>query len=81
MRTARLLAVSCSAHGGSAQSPPPDADPPGCRPPLDADPPGHVTCGACWEAPPPARTEGMTHACENITLLQTSFAGGNYIAS
>ena len=22
-------------------------------------------------------TEGMTHACENITLPQTSFAGGN----
>ena len=23
------------------------------------------------------QTEGMRHACENITLPQTSFAGGN----
>ena len=28
--------------------------------------------------PPPTWTEGMTHACENITLPQTSFAGGNH---
>ena len=27
-------------------------------------------------SPPPPPTEGMTHACENITLPQTSFAGG-----
>ena len=26
---------------------------------------------------PPLRTEFLTHACENITLPQTSFAGGN----
>ena len=26
---------------------------------------------------PPPWTEGMTHACENITLPQTSFADGN----
>ena len=37
--------------------------------PLEADPlpgGGH-----------PPWAEGMTHACENIALLQTSFAGGN----
>ena len=50
------------------------------RPPLDADPPGHVTCDACWEANPPPhpypqRIERMTHACDNITLPQTSFVG------
>ena len=28
--------------------------------------------------PYPPWTEGMTQACENITLPQTSFAGGNY---
>ena len=36
-------------------------------------------CDARWEANtrPPPQTEGMTHACENITLPQTLFAGGN----
>ena len=29
------------------------------------------------QPPPPPWTEGMTHACENITLPQTSFADGN----
>ena len=43
---------------------PPDADPPGCRTPLGAD-------------LPPMQTEGMTHACENITMPQTSFVDGN----
>ena len=28
--------------------------------------------------PPPPWTEFLTHATENITLPQTSFAGGNY---
>ena len=45
-------------------------------PTLDADLPCHVTCDACWEAIL-LWTEGMTHTCENITLPQTSFAGGN----
>ena len=27
---------------------------------------------------PPPWTEFLTHACENITLPQTSFAGGKY---
>ena len=42
--------------------------------PLDA---GHVTCDACWEAKPPVNK--MTHTCKNITLPQTSFAGGKII--
>ena len=53
---------------------PSDAEPPGSRPP-----PSYVTCDACWEAnPPPLWTEGLTDACENITLLQTSFAGSKH---
>ena len=46
-------------------------------PPPDADLPCHVTCNACWEAIL-LWTEGVTHTCENITLPQISFAGGNY---
>ena len=80
MRTVPWLTVSCSLPppppprvgrpGGSARpfplnADPPDADFPGGRPP------GHVTCDACWEATPP--TPGMTDACENIALPQTSF--------
>ena len=56
---------------------------PGGRPPtLDADPPGgrppgRMTCDACLEATsPPPTMDRMTGACENITLPQTSFAGG-----
>ena len=45
--------------------------------PLDADHPGHVTCDGCWEAKhPPPHTHTQTNTCENITLPQTSFAGG-----
>ena len=42
-----------------------------------------TTCNACWEIthlpPPPSPlwTEFLTHTSENITLPQTSFAGGN----
>ena len=32
---------------------------------------------ACTEADPTLWTEFLTHASENITLAQTSFAGGN----
>ena len=55
--------------------------PVGCVPPA-------FTCSQCMlgSHPPsqcmlgsqPPRTEGMTHACENITLPQTSFTGGKY---
>ena len=30
-----------------------------------------------WADPLPMWAEGMTHACENITLFQTLFASGN----
>ena len=67
---------------GDCPTPPPQADPPGCRPP-GGRPPSYVTCDACWGAnhhpllpSPPPCTEGMINACENITLPQTSFAGG-----
>ena len=64
---------------------PPEAYPPGCRPPgckppwrqtpLDA---GHVTCDA-WRETTPHPVNRMTHKCKNITLSQTSYAGGNRI--
>ena len=64
MRTACSLTIFCSIRGeGYVQPLPPDADlPSGWRPLLDTDSP-HV--------------DRMTDACENITLHQTSFAGGN----
>ena len=31
------------------------------------------------DADPPLWAEGITHACENITLPQTSFAGCKYL--
>ena len=34
--------------------------------------------GCTWSGTPPC---GQTHACEYITLPQTSFAGGNYVPS
>ena len=36
-----------------------------------------TTCNACWDTIPPW-TEFLIHATENITLPQTSFAGGNH---
>ena len=73
--------VSHVSRGGLPNPSPPQADPPGCRPP-GGRPPSYVTCDACWGAnhhpllPSPPCTEGMINACENITLPQTSFAGG-----
>ena len=57
---------------------PPDQAPPLTRHPLPWDqayPPGPDTPQD--QAPSPLWTEFLTHACENITLPQTSFAGGN----
>ena len=73
----------CSLRSATADLP--DADPVRCRPPPprqipkmqtppDGDPPGYVTCDACWEAT--LLVNRMTHRCKNITLPQTSFAGG-----
>ena len=67
MRTTRLLTVSHVSQGGEGL---PNPQPPRCRP-L-----GHVTCDARWEANPPL-VDRMTDTCENITLPQTSFVGGN----
>ena len=83
MRTARLLTICCRGWGGSIPAPWMQTSlwmqtSPGCRLPWMQTPPGHVSCDACWEAIP-IPTEGMTLACENITLLQTSFTGGNNI--
>ena len=66
MHTARLLTASCSAGGGVCP-------PTGCRHPWRQTPPWRQTS---LDADLPW-TEGMTHACENITLPQTSFERGN----
>ena len=78
MRTVRLLTVShCipCISGGLLNPPPPQADrgevcPSGCRPLC------YLWC-MLWSQPlhPVNR---MTDRCKNITLLQTSFAGGKY---
>ena len=45
--------------------------------PVHTEKPTPFTVHAGKPTPPPLWTEGMTHACENITLPQTSFADGN----
>ena len=72
MHTAYLLTESHSAREGGGLNPQPAQ----MHTHLDADHPGHVTCDARSEANHPLRpwTEGMTDTCENIILLQTSFA-------
>ena len=54
-----------------------DADPPGGRPP-ESDPPGGRPLQKAdpLEAKLRSPVNRMTHASENITLPQTSFAGG-----
>ena len=66
MRTARLLTVSRSARGG------------GLPTSLEADP---LVMWPVMHAgkPTPTPVNRMTHRCKNITLLQTSFAGGKNI--
>ena len=61
MRTARLSTEQGVLH---TQHPLPFTAPPFMMPPAK-------------EAPPPLCTEWLTNTCENITLPQTSFAGGN----
>ena len=74
MRTAR----SSSSGGADLPNPPggrPETDPPGGLPnPLDADPPP-PGADPYRQTPPPVNR----HRCKNITLPQTSFAGGNYL--
>ena len=59
-----------SDSGGGVCLPPPDADP------LDAEPP---LPRGCKQKPVEADPYpcGQTNTCENITLPQTSFTGGN----
>ena len=64
MRTDRLLPISRSMHCSRGGGVPAQ---------------GECTCLGgvpAWRVPPPW-TEFLTHANENITLPQTSFAGGN----
>ena len=60
----------------------------GLHTPLDQHPPGPgppLGPGTPWNQPPPRDqapplwTETLTHATQNITLPQTSFAGGKYV--
>ena len=72
MRTARLLTESRCIPCILGGLPPLDADPhPWRQPPLDAEP---WSCGLWYILQSQKR---MTDACENITLPQTLFAGGN----
>ena len=70
----------------------PYRDPPGQRPPTETplkehrtrnrDPPKeHGTRQSDIQRPPSPWTEWLTRACENITLRQTSFAGGKNLES
>ena len=71
MRTARLLPVSPSMHCSGGGVPGPG----GCTWSGGVYlAPGGVPA----QEPPPLWTEFLTHASENITLSQTSFAGGKY---
>ena len=56
--------------GGLHQATPQSRHPMGADTPPEADTPREQT--------PPLWTEFLTHAYENITLPQTSFAGGKY---
>ena len=63
---------------------PPWADPPQLPPWVWAWKPARHAgippcCKACWDTTTPLWTEFLTHATENITLPQTSFAGGNNV--
>ena len=73
MRTAR----SSSRWGGSSPGTPPGTrHPPGADPPEQTHPQDQASPGTRHHPPP--WTEFLTHAYENITLPQTSFAGGKH---
>ena len=63
---------------------PPDADSPTGRPPSPKSVPRSPKAitplsSACWEANACRPVKRMTERCKNITFLQTSFAGDNYL--
>ena len=61
--------------GGSAQLGVGGCASGGGLPVRGVNPGGYASYGGVGQTP--RWTEGMTHACENVTLPQTSFAGGN----
>ena len=67
---------------GTRHPPPGTRHPPGTThprdqtPPWDQAPPRPGTPGTRYHTPPPVNR--ITDKCKNITLPQTSFAGGNY---
>ena len=74
MRTARSLPYGGVCPGSLPDRDPSDRDPQTYQwteTPLDRDPPWTETP---WTETPPVNR--MTHRCKNITLPQTSFAGG-----
>ena len=83
MHTARSLTVSqsmlCSGEGAWFRGGRVSAWSGGCLPGPGgclSGPEGGVGIPACTEADPRLWTEFLTHASDNITLPQTSFAGG-----
>ena len=69
MRTTRFSGrLSCHAHPLACMSYTMNATLPHTLPAM------YAPCHTC--PPQPPWTEGMTHACENITLPETTFAGG-----
>ena len=65
MHSSRMRTARSSSHREDLHQ----APPPGAAPPDQVTPPGPGT--APW-------TEFLTYACENITLPETSFAGGKH---
>ena len=79
-----------SAQPPLMQTPPPRCIPPGCSPLwiqtslLMQTPSAECRPHGCRPPPPnadPPPVDRMTEACENITLPQTSFAGGNNVTN
>ena len=67
-----------SRHPPQTRHPPGPGTAPGADTPQDqAPPPSRDQVPPGPGNPPLLWTEFLTHACENITLPQTSFAGGN----
>ena len=82
MCTAHLLTIShsilCISGGGGGSAQANWMQSPGIQTPPEADP---LVMWPVMPAgkPTPLWTEGMTHTCDNNTLPQTSFAGGNKV--
>ena len=85
MHSSRMRTARSSSHpGGSAPGTPRTRHPPGPGTPPGADPleqapprPDTPPGAAPLDQGHPCEQNFLTHACENITLPQTSLAGGN----